>query len=150
MIWSPGGYPPGTPFSEVISKKSVMTTVFLLVGLGATAAFAEPAETDAGILGMEKDIYEQHCAACHSPSNIMVAFPKLHNRAQWSARLEAGFETVLGNAIRGITAMPPMGGCETCTEEEIEAAIRYMAAPALPGPEATDRKPDALSDRPGS
>lgn len=95
----------------------------LLAGAGG-AALAEPA-----IPG--QDIYEQHCAACHAPANIMVASPKLHNRAQWAARLDAGFDVVLQNGLDGINAMPPMGACEDCTPDDIEAAIRYMAEPAL-------------------
>lgn len=107
--------------------RATITTSILLLALGTSGA--QSGSPDAG-----QEIYEQHCATCHAASNIMVASPKLHNGAQWAARLQAGFDAVLGNAITGINAMPTMGSCETCTVDEIEVAIRYMAAPALPTP----------------
>ena len=77
------------------------------------------------------DIYEEYCVSCHAPGNIMVASPKLHKRTQWEQRLQKGYSSVLENALNGFNAMPPMGGCDTCSANDIEATLRYMAAPAL-------------------
>jgi len=35
-------------------------------------------------------------------------------------------ETVLKHAVEGYNAMPPMGTCSDCSEDEIQAAIDYM------------------------
>ena len=118
--------------------RSVISLVSVLIGVAVTDALAESAQTGAGQFGIGQEVYEQHCAACHAPSNIMVASPKLHNAAQWEPRLEADFDAVLDRAINGFKAMPAMGGCDVCSVEDIEAAIRYMAAPALSAPEASE------------
>nr|WP_272210244.1 c-type cytochrome [Marinicella sp. W31]MDC2876109.1 c-type cytochrome [Marinicella sp. W31] len=91
------------------------------------------AQAENGKLGerIGSAVYGHHCAACHAPHVIMVASPKLHDERAWSQRLEKGFNAVLSNALNGIGAMPEMGGCSECSEAEIEAALRYMAAPAL-------------------
>ncbi len=72
-----------------------------------------------------KDIYNQACTACHS-SGVLGA-PKTKDAADWKPRLDAkGFDTVWQNAINGINAMPPMGTCGSCSEDDIKAAIEYM------------------------
>lgn len=106
-----------------------------VIGLAVPAAFSQSLTSktplDAPDWNVGKEVYETSCAACHAPSNIMVSSPKLRDRVQWERRLQAGFETVLQRAIKGFNAMPAKGACEGCSEEEIEAAIRFMAAPAL-------------------
>ncbi len=37
-----------------------------------------------------------------------------------------GFDTVWQNAINGIGAMPPMGTCGDCSNDDIKAAIEHM------------------------
>lgn len=71
------------------------------------------------------DIYNQACVACHT-SGVLGA-PKLQVAADWQPRLdEKGFDQVWKNAVNGINAMPPMGTCGDCTEDDIKAAIEYM------------------------
>ncbi|MFT4993287.1 MAG: cytochrome c5 [Paraglaciecola sp.] len=70
------------------------------------------------------DIYNKACVACHS-SGVLGA-PKLQVAADWTARLENGFDTVWQNAINGINAMPPMGTCADCSDDDIKVAIEYM------------------------
>jgi cytochrome c5 len=70
------------------------------------------------------DIYTKACVACHSVGVLNA--PKLQDAADWSPRLEKGFDTVLKNAINGIGGMPPMGTCGDCSDDEIKAAIEHM------------------------
>jgi cytochrome c5 len=70
------------------------------------------------------DVYNKACVACHT-SGVLGA-PKLHDSADWSPRMEKGFDTVWQNAINGIKAMPPMGTCGDCSNDDIKAAIEYM------------------------
>lgn len=70
------------------------------------------------------EVYNTACVACHG-SGVLGA-PKLDNAADWQPRLEAGFDTVWKNAIDGIRAMPPMGACGDCSNDEIKAAIEHM------------------------
>jgi cytochrome c5 len=72
-----------------------------------------------------KQIYDGACVACHT-SGVLGA-PKLQVAADWKPRLdEKGFEQVWKNAVNGINAMPAMGTCGDCTEEDIKIAVEYM------------------------
>jgi len=42
--------------------------------------------------------------------------------------LAQGFDTVWKNAIDGIGAMPAMGTCGDCSNDDIKAAIEHMIA----------------------
>ncbi|MFT4811310.1 MAG: cytochrome c5 [Paraglaciecola sp.] len=70
------------------------------------------------------DIYTKACVACHSVGVLNA--PKFQDAADWAPRMEKGFDTVWQNAINGIGAMPPMGTCGDCSNDEIKAAIEHM------------------------
>ncbi|MFC3123097.1 c-type cytochrome [Agaribacter flavus] len=87
---------------------------------GAVEASAAAAGPKSG-----KDIYNGACVACHGAG--VLGAPKLQIAADWQPRLdEKGFDQVWKNAVNGINAMPPMGTCGDCTEDDIKAAIEYM------------------------
>ncbi|MBE1300507.1 MAG: cytochrome c5 family protein [Alteromonadaceae bacterium] len=86
---------------------------------GAAAAGAAAAGPRSGA-----DIYNSSCIACHGAG--VLGAPKLQDAAGWAPRMEQGFDTVLANAINGINAMPPMGTCGDCSNDDIKAAIEYM------------------------
>lgn len=72
-----------------------------------------------------KEIYQAACTACHAVG--VLGAPKTQVAADWQPRLdEKGFDTIWQNAINGINAMPPMGTCGSCTEDDIKIAIEYM------------------------
>lgn len=86
---------------------------------GAAAAGAAAAGPRSGA-----DIYNSSCIACHGAG--VLGAPKLQDAEGWAPRMEQGFDTVLANAINGINAMPPMGTCGDCSNDDIKAAIEYM------------------------
>jgi len=72
-----------------------------------------------------QDIYNQACVACHGAG--VLGAPKLQAASDWQPRIdEKGYDTVWQNAINGINAMPPMGTCGDCSNDDIKAAIDYM------------------------
>jgi cytochrome c5 len=70
------------------------------------------------------EIYNKACVACHSVGVLNA--PKLQDAADWAPRMTKGFDTVWQNAINGIGAMPPMGTCGDCSNDDIKAAIEHM------------------------
>lgn len=73
-----------------------------------------------------KDVYDSKCMACHSVG--VAGAPKYGDSAAWGARVsEKGMSGLFNNAWNGINAMPAKGTCNDCSEDEIKAAILYMA-----------------------
>ena len=97
--------------------------ILSLLLLHATCALAAGSEVERG-----REVYEAHCHACHSPGNVMVSSPKAGDVPAWEARLAKGVEKATDNAMGGIGAMPPKGGAEALTRDEVRAAIRFMAS----------------------
>lgn len=88
-------------------------------------AGAAPAGSQASAPRSGKDIYNSACTACHS-SGVLGA-PKTQVAGDWQPRIDdKGYDQVWKNALTGINAMPPMGTCGDCSDDDIKAAIDYM------------------------
>lgn len=101
----------------------------------ATPAPAAPApassaaatvSTDAG-----KKLYESACVACHGAG--IAGAPKFGDKAAWADRIKQGDNVLHEHAIKGFQGkngvMPPKGG-STASDDEVKAAVDYMAAAA--------------------
>jgi cytochrome c5 len=62
--------------------------------------------------------------SCHGTG--AAGAPKLGDAAAWAPRIAAGMDSLLANATNGLNAMPPMGLCMACSQEELQGAIEYM------------------------
>lgn len=91
-----------------------------------SAAKTEPTEVNLPTAEQAETLYNRSCISCHS-SGIANA-PKSHDLAAWQPRLEKGMSTLLENTKRGINAMPPMGMCTQCSDQDFEALIVYMSS----------------------
>jgi cytochrome c5 len=92
---------------------------------GDTACGGAVVASDSGARSGE-EIYNNACMACHT-SGIAGA-PKLASAADWADRLGKGMDVLYDSGINGLagTGMIAKGGCVTCTDEEIKAAVDYM------------------------
>ncbi len=70
-------------------------------------------------------VYKAVCSACHDTG--AAGAPKTGDSGAWSARIAQGQSTLVGNAIKGIRAMPPKGGNPDLDDLEVERAVVYMA-----------------------
>lgn len=70
-------------------------------------------------------VYKAVCAACHDAG--AAGAPKTGDAAGWSARLKKGYDTLVGNAIKGIGAMPAKGGNPDLDDVEVARAVVFMA-----------------------
>jgi len=89
-----------------------------VAGAAAAAANAAPAAPDGAA------IYNKVCVACHA-SGVSGA-PIVGDKAKWAPRIALGVDALTTAALKGINAMPPKGGCMSCTDEEIKLAVEYM------------------------
>lgn len=87
-----------------------------VAGASAAPAAAKP------LSGAER--YKTTCALCHDTG--AAGAPKVGNKAAWAARLAQGEAALVKAAIHGLNAMPPRGGCASCSDDEIKATVDYM------------------------
>jgi cytochrome c5 len=75
-----------------------------------------------------EDVYNSACMACHSTG--AGGAPKLGDAAAWADRIAKGNDTLYQSGINGVagTGMIPKGGCMSCSDEEITAAVDYIVA----------------------
>ncbi len=88
----------------------------------AAAAAAEPevafdGSTDGGM------IYDRVCAACHDAG---VAGAPTLARETWNDRLDQDREALIASVINGLGAMPPRGGRNDLSDEQVAASVDYM------------------------
>jgi cytochrome c5 len=77
-------------------------------------------------------VYNEACLMCHG-SGIGGA-PTLDNTESWAPRIAQGADTLYQHAIEGYTGqsgfMPPKGARMDLSDDEIKAAVDYMASEA--------------------
>ena len=71
-----------------------------------------------------EQLYKQKCGLCHDAG--LAGAPKLGSKTDWDPRMKKGMDGLLKSAINGLNAMPPKGTCVECTDEQLQATIKYM------------------------
>jgi cytochrome c5 len=80
-------------------------------------------------LEIGKSIYANKCSVCHASG--AAGAPKLDD-GSWATRKAQGMGVMVGHAIKGFQGakgyMPAKGGFMSLSDEEVAAAVAYMAA----------------------
>ena len=73
-------------------------------------------------------VFENKCASCHSGgfAGWWRKAPDVNDQEVWAPLAAKGSEALTFATINGVGEMPPRGRCETCSDEEIRAAVDYM------------------------
>ena len=71
-----------------------------------------------------QSMYEQACALCHARGVGDAPIPG--DASTWAARIDAGREALIANALAGKGQMPPKGGQIQLSDEDVIAAVDYM------------------------
>jgi len=96
-------------------------------GEAAPAATADAAAaTEAAAPMTAEQIYQTNCLACHQTG--AAGAPKTGDAAAWAPRIANGMDTMVSNAVKGLNAMPPMGLCMSCSEDDIRGVVEYSVA----------------------
>lgn len=71
------------------------------------------------------------CEACHA--NDIAGAPLVQDKAAWKPRLAKGRDALYQSALGGLTGpkgtqMPPRGGNDQLSDDQIRAAVDYMMA----------------------
>ena len=88
----------------------------------APAAEAKPAES-AKVDG--KAVFEANCKACHS--GLIPGAPAIGKKEDWAPRIKQGKDTLHKHALEGFNSMPAKGGNSSLSDDEVKAAVDYMA-----------------------
>lgn len=70
-------------------------------------------------------VYDSKCAMCHASG--AAGAPKFGDAAAWAPRIGQGMETLYTHAIAGFNGMPAKGLCMDCSDDEVKAAVDYLA-----------------------
>ena len=70
-------------------------------------------------------ISQVNCILCHG-AGVMGA-PKIGDAAQWETRIAQGKVKLIDHAIKGINMMPAKGGNAALSDDEVAAAVIWMA-----------------------
>ena len=89
-------------------------------GGAAVVANAEPRAGDA--------VYNAACVACHSSG--AGGAPIVGDAGAWAPRIAKGMDALYASGLNGVagTSMMAKGGCMSCSDAEIDAAVDYMVA----------------------
>jgi cytochrome c5 len=93
----------------------------------APAPAAAPAPVAENTVG--KSVFGKTCALCHAAG--VAGAPKPGDKADWGPRIAQGKDMLYKHALEGFTGakgmMPARGGSTTLTDDEVKAAVDYMA-----------------------
>jgi len=125
--------------SSEASAEAVVSRIKPVASVTLTAA-------SAGGFREGEEIAKSACAACHTTG--AAGAPKQGDKAAWGARISAGLNSMVQNAIKGKGGMPPKGGSTDLSDYEIARAVVYLAnqsgasfkEPPPPKPAAADKK----------
>lgn len=93
----------------------------------APAPAAAPAPVAENAVG--KSVFGKACSLCHAAG--VAGAPKPGDKADWGPRIAQGKEVLYKHALEGFTGakgmMPARGGNSALTDDEVKAAVDYMA-----------------------
>ena len=105
-----------------------------LLSLVAGGVWADPQtfpEFGDARLQLGRGIWLGTCHACHA--NDIAGAPLVSEAEAWRPRIAQGQEVLYRRALEGFfgpkgTQMPPRGGNDALTDDEVRAAVDYMIA----------------------
>ena len=71
-----------------------------------------------------KLIYDRVCYKCHRGGTLGA--PPAGNKQAWTPRVKNGIGSLYQSALNGKNDMPPRGGKEDLTDEEVKAAVNHL------------------------
>ncbi|MFL0798726.1 MAG: c-type cytochrome [Cellvibrionaceae bacterium] len=101
----------------------------ILQGCSQESSESETPKKTQGVsfeVAIGESIVNKNCKVCHAQG--INGAPILGNKKMWGKRVPQGVDTLVEHAIEGYGLMPPKGGNQALTKEEIHAAVEYMVS----------------------
>lgn len=118
--------------ARAASLAGTLAAALLFGSLAAAPADGQPfPEFPDARLKQGRAVWMGTCEACHA--NDVAGAPLVTSKAAWAPRLAKGREALYRSALAGLTGpkgtqMPPRGGNDKLTDEQVRAAVDYMMA----------------------
>ena len=122
IVFATTKYEPSESSNKMVGEKKPTSENISPV---AEVKVTEDATSDTKSSISGENIAQANCAMCHA-SGLMNA-PKIGDEVQWGPRIAQGKDMLVSNAINGIRTMPAKGGNTSLSDEEVAAAVIYMA-----------------------
>jgi cytochrome c5 len=96
----------------------------LVVMFGLLVSLSIVSVSEAAAARTGQQVYETACKACHATG--ISGAPKYGDKVWLQMEKKEGMKELVKDAIKGVRAMPPKGGCADCSDKEIHAAVKYL------------------------
>lgn len=125
MMWA-GAVQAGSDDAVAARLKPVGEVCVQGAECAAAGTAAAPVAVAASARSAE-EVINKACNACHAVG--VAGAPIIGDSADWTARSSAvgGLNGLLATAKAGKGAMPPMGLCADCSDDELMSAIKSMS-----------------------
>jgi len=114
-------------YQAELAKRIAPVARVAIAGQSDGAGATEPEPVAAALSG--EDIYNSSCVACHGIG--IAGAPKVGDHDAWAPRIDQGLPTLYDHAINGYQGdtgmMPPKGGAMSLSDDDVKAAVDYMA-----------------------
>jgi cytochrome c5 len=104
-----------------VTSALLLNAAFTLLVLSAAGCNTDNHSSSA----RTENLYVSHCARCHEVGAANA--PKRGDTQAWEKRLRKGEDALIASIKKGVVAMPPMGDCQECTDEDLKALIAHLA-----------------------
>jgi cytochrome c5 len=118
----------GAKFKAPAAPAAAQTAAAPAPPSAAPAQTAAPAAKATSAKADGKKVFEGTCVVCHGTG--VAGAPKFGDKAAWAPHLAQGKDELYHSALKGKNAMPPKGGNLTLSDDEVRAAVDYMASAA--------------------
>lgn len=68
--------------------------------------------------------FNSSCVECHGAG--LSGAPKIGDKVAWAPRIRQGKNTLYAHALNGFKWMPPKGGFDYLSDDDVKAAVDYM------------------------
>jgi cytochrome c5 len=105
-----------------VRKSAIAVAVFLTFGAFSFARGQDQAPRSG------EAVFDAACAKCHTGGigGFFSGGPTVGKKSDWEALAPRGVDGLTGTTLSGIGKMAARGGCTSCSDAEIRAAVAYM------------------------
>ena len=77
-----------------------------------------------------QSVYEASCKSCHRGGigGWFSGAPETGDKEEWVPLIKKGVPALIESSLNGFGDMKAKGGCETCSDKDVIAAVEYMVA----------------------